>query len=50
MTAPSIEDFYANNELNTDFDHLQYQKDFPEVKKFYQPFCSEYNIPDEYRL
>lgn len=50
MTEPSIEDFYANNELNTDFDHRQYQKDFPEVKKFYQPFCSECNIPDEYRL
>lgn len=46
----NIIDFYKNNSLDKDFDDIFYSNKYPEVNKFYQPFCSDNSIDDKHRL
>lgn len=46
----SIEDFYKNHTIASDFDENFYQKKYPETIDFYQPYCRENNIDDRHRL
>lgn len=45
-----INEFYKNNEVHEDFDHLYYVERYEKVANFYQPYCSENNISDRKRL
>lgn len=36
--------------VDTDFDENFYQNEYPETKNFYQPYCTNHNIDDKYRL
>lgn len=45
-----IENFYAHNLLDPEFDENFYLKMYPEVKDFCQPYCLKNKINDKYRL
>lgn len=45
-----IEEFYKTNKVDKDFNEFLYQKDYPETKNFYQPYCKENNIDEKHRL
>lgn len=46
----SIEYFYATHTLINNFDTDFYAHNYKDTKDFYQPYCSENNIEDDYRL
>lgn len=46
----SIEEFYASNKLDPEFNHKQYLQDNPEVDSFYKDHCKQLNISDKYRF
>ena len=46
----SIEEFYKSNKVNKDFNEKKYLLDNPEVKDFYQPYCSDNGITERERL
>lgn len=45
-----IVEFYTHFRLNPSFNEAKYREKYPETEAFYQPFCTENNIPDKYRL
>jgi hypothetical protein len=45
-----IIDFYKQNSIDNDFDEFFYQKEYPETKSFYQPYCNDNNISEKERL
>lgn len=45
-----IYEFYKTNTVDKNFDEVIYQKEFPETKDFYQPYCKHNNINDQHRL
>ncbi len=45
-----INTFYKTNKVDKDFDEVRYQKEFPETKDFYQPYCKNNQIDDKHRL
>jgi hypothetical protein len=45
-----IEDFYKSNILDSSFDEIFYQSEYPECIDFYQPYCSDQGISDKQRL
>jgi len=45
-----IEEFYQSNSVDNDFEEIFYEKTYPEVKNFYQPYCAENNISERERL
>ena len=46
----SIEEFYQSNKVSKYFDEKKYLLDNPEVKNFYQPYCSDNDISEKQRL
>ncbi len=50
IDPPNILKFYENHTANEDFDEILYLKNHPEVRDFYQPFCSKHSISDRDRL
>tara|TARA_B100000131_G_C18115771_1_gene611230 strand:+ start:1063 stop:3276 length:2214 start_codon:yes stop_codon:yes gene_type:complete len=48
----SIEEFYEHNEIDEEFDEEFYRSiiNHPDLDDFYQPYCSENDIPERYRL
>jgi hypothetical protein len=46
----NIEEFYAANLLDPNFDENFYEQEYPETKNFYQPYCEHHNISNKYRL
>ena len=46
----TIEYFYATHNLTNDFDVNFYTQNYPDTKDFYQPYCSNKNIDEKYRL
>ena len=36
--------------IEDDFDEIFYQKEYPDTKDFYQPYCVNHNIDDKRRL
>lgn len=46
----TIEQFYDLYPLDEGFDEVEYIKNFPEAKNFYQPHCKHNNISDKKRL
>jgi lipopolysaccharide biosynthesis protein len=50
MITTSIKEFYQTNNVLEDFDEIFYQKEYPETKDFYQPYCKNNNIDDRHRL
>lgn len=47
---PDIRDFFKSHSVDTDFDEVFYEKEYPETKGFYQPFCEKNGISDRQRL
>lgn len=45
-----IKEFFEKRSVDEDFDEVFYQKQYPETKNFYQPFCIKNNISDRQRL
>lgn len=45
-----INEFYKNNVVDKDFNEVFYQEQHPQVKDFYQPYCTENSIDDKHRL
>ena len=46
----TIEDFYITNKVKKSFDEEKYLLNNPEVKDFYQPYCSDNGITERERL
>jgi hypothetical protein len=52
-SEPLIDDitkFYQMFSIHGDFDEVLYQRQYPELVDFYQPYCKENNIDDKHRL